>query len=59
MPSQGLFIAIGYKPNTDLFAGQLDVGRGRLPQTVVDETGPGSRVSSWPATSTTIATGRR
>jgi thioredoxin reductase (NADPH) len=23
---QGLFIAIGYKPNTDLFAGQLDIG---------------------------------
>jgi len=22
---QGLFIAIGYKPNTDLFAGQLDL----------------------------------
>ena len=25
LDSQGLFIAIGYKPNTDLFAGQLDL----------------------------------
>jgi thioredoxin reductase (NADPH) len=25
MPVQGLFIAIGYKPNTDLFKGQLDL----------------------------------
>ena len=29
---QGLFVAIGYKPNTDLFAGQLTVGRGRVPR---------------------------
>jgi thioredoxin reductase (NADPH) len=37
---QGLFIAIGYKPNTDLFAGQLELDeRGYLK--VVDETGSG------------------
>ena len=35
---QGLFIAIGYKPNTDLFAGQLDVGTGGYLE-VVGETG--------------------
>ncbi|HET8586585.1 MAG TPA: thioredoxin-disulfide reductase [Candidatus Limnocylindria bacterium] len=38
LPAQGLFIAIGYKPNTDLFVGQLETdGRGYL--NVVDETG--------------------
>lgn len=35
---QGLFIAIGYKPNTDLFAGQLDIGTGGYLE-VVGETG--------------------
>jgi thioredoxin reductase (NADPH) len=25
---QGMFVAIGYKPNTELFAGQLDIGEG-------------------------------
>ena len=25
MPAQGMFVAIGYKPNTDLFKGQLDL----------------------------------
>jgi thioredoxin reductase (NADPH) len=25
---QGMFVAIGYKPNTDLFEGQLDIGPG-------------------------------
>jgi thioredoxin reductase (NADPH) len=25
---QGMFVAIGYKPNTDLFVGQLDIGPG-------------------------------
>jgi thioredoxin reductase (NADPH) len=25
MPAQGLFVAIGYRPNTDLFKGQLDL----------------------------------
>jgi thioredoxin reductase (NADPH) len=37
---QGLFIAIGYRPNTDLFAGQLRVGEGGYLE-VVDETGSG------------------
>ena len=37
---QGLFIAIGYTPNTDLFAGQLRVGEGGYLE-VVDETGSG------------------
>ncbi len=37
---QGLFVAIGYKPNTDLFIGQLELDeRGYLK--VVDETGSG------------------
>jgi thioredoxin reductase (NADPH) len=35
---QGLFIAIGYKPNTDLFEGQLDIGPGGYLD-VVGETG--------------------
>jgi thioredoxin reductase (NADPH) len=40
LPVQGLFIAIGYKPNTELFNGQLSVDeRGYLK--VVDETGSG------------------
>ena len=37
---QGLFVAIGYKPNTDLFAGQLKVGRGGYLE-IVGETGSG------------------
>ncbi|PZR64765.1 MAG: thioredoxin-disulfide reductase [Chloroflexi bacterium] len=40
LPAQGLFVAIGYKPNTDLFVGQLELDdRGYL--RVVDETGSG------------------
>ena len=38
LPAQGLFVAIGYKPNTDLFLGQLETDeRGYL--VVTDETG--------------------
>jgi thioredoxin reductase (NADPH) len=37
---QGMFVAIGYKPNTDLFAGQLKVGEGGYLE-VVGETGSG------------------
>ena len=37
---QGLFVAIGYKPNTDLFADQLTVGPGGYLE-VVGETGSG------------------
>jgi thioredoxin reductase (NADPH) len=38
LPAQGLFVAIGYKPNTDLFVGQLETDeRGYL--VVQDETG--------------------
>ncbi len=38
LPAQGLFVAIGYKPNTDLFIGQLELDeRGYLK--VTDETG--------------------
>jgi thioredoxin reductase (NADPH) len=40
LPVQGLFIAIGYKPNTDLFAGQLTIGEGGYLD-VVGETGSG------------------
>ena len=40
LPVQGLFVAIGYKPNTDLFAGQLRVGKGGYLE-VVGETGSG------------------
>ena len=35
---QGMFVAIGYKPNTDLFTGQLDIGPGGYLE-VVGETG--------------------
>ncbi|HEX2883034.1 MAG TPA: thioredoxin-disulfide reductase [Candidatus Limnocylindria bacterium] len=35
---QGMFVAIGYKPNTDLFAGQLDIGEGGYLE-IVGETG--------------------
>ncbi|HET8571015.1 MAG TPA: thioredoxin-disulfide reductase [Candidatus Limnocylindria bacterium] len=38
LPAQGLFVAIGYKPNTDLFLGELETDeRGYL--VVTDETG--------------------
>ena len=30
LETQGVFIAIGHKPNTDLFAGQLDMENGYL-----------------------------
>jgi thioredoxin reductase (NADPH) len=40
LPVQGMFVAIGYKPNTDLFAGQLRVGEGGYLD-VVGETGSG------------------
>ena len=55
---QGMFVAIGYKPNTDLFEGQLKIGPGGYLE-IVGETGSGSRASSSPATSTTITTARR
>jgi thioredoxin reductase (NADPH) len=35
---QGMFVAIGYKPNTDLFVGQLEIGEGGYLE-VVGETG--------------------
>lgn len=41
LPVQGLFIAIGYKPNTDLFAEQLTVGEGGYLEIVDGETGSG------------------
>ena len=40
LPVQGMFVAIGYKPNTDLFEGQLKVGPGGYLE-VVGETGSG------------------
>ena len=40
LPVQGMFVAIGYKPNTDLFEGQLRIGPGGYLE-VVDETGSG------------------
>ncbi len=40
LPVQGMFVAIGYKPNTDLFAGQLRVGEGGYLE-VIGETGSG------------------
>jgi len=39
-PVQGMFVAIGYKPNTDLFEGQLKVGPGGYLE-IVGETGSG------------------
>ena len=38
---QGMFVAIGYKPTTDLFAGQLTVGEGGYLEIVAGETGSG------------------
>ena len=38
---QGMFVAIGYKPNTDLFAGQLTIGEGGYLEIVDGETGSG------------------
>jgi thioredoxin reductase (NADPH) len=38
---QGMFVAIGYKPNTDLFADQLTVGEGGYLEIVDGETGSG------------------
>jgi thioredoxin reductase (NADPH) len=38
---QGMFVAIGYKPNTDLFVGQLDIGPGGYLEVVG---GAGSKV---------------
>jgi thioredoxin reductase (NADPH) len=40
LPVHGMFVAIGYKPNTDLFEGQLKVGPGGYLE-VVGETGSG------------------
>ncbi len=40
LPVQGMFVAIGYKPNTDLFADQLRIGPGGSLE-VVGETGSG------------------
>ncbi len=40
LPVQGMFVAIGYKPNTELFADQLRVGDGGYLE-VVGETGSG------------------
>ena len=37
---QGMFVAIGYKPNTDLFEGQLKIGPGGYLE-IVGETGSG------------------
>jgi thioredoxin reductase (NADPH) len=37
---QGMFVAIGYKPNTEIFADQLKIGPGGYLE-VVDETGSG------------------
>jgi thioredoxin reductase (NADPH) len=41
LPVQGMFVAIGYKPNTDLFAGQLTIGEGGYLEIVDGETGSG------------------
>ncbi|HEX2765022.1 MAG TPA: thioredoxin-disulfide reductase [Candidatus Limnocylindria bacterium] len=38
---QGMFVAIGYKPNTDLFEGQLKIGPGGYLEVVDGETGAG------------------
>jgi thioredoxin reductase (NADPH) len=40
LPVQGMFVAIGYKPNTELFEGQLRVGKGGYLE-IVGETGSG------------------
>ena len=57
-PMEGLFVAIGYKPNTDVFRDWLEVDdKGYL--VVTDETRPRSTACSSPATSTTTAIARR
>ncbi len=40
LPVQGMFVAIGYKPNTELFTDQLRVGKGGYLE-IVGETGSG------------------
>ena len=40
LPVQGMFVAIGYKPNTELFAGQLTIGPNGYLE-IVGETGSG------------------
>jgi thioredoxin reductase (NADPH) len=40
LPVQGVFVAIGYKPNTDLFAGHLSIGPNGYLE-IVGETGSG------------------
>ena len=35
LPVQGMFVAIGYKPNTELFEGQLKVGAGGISRSSV------------------------
>ena len=57
MPIEGLFVAIGYRPNTEAFRDWLEVDEeGYL--VVHDETGRRSTASSSPATSTTTAIAR-
>ena len=40
LPVQGMFVAIGYRPNTDLFVDQLTIGEGGYLE-IVGETGSG------------------
>ena len=56
VPIEGLFIAIGHAPNTDVFADWLDPDeKGYL---VAHEAATGSRACSSRATSTTTSTAR-
>ena len=59
-PTQGVFVAIGHQPNTELFAGQLEMDDiGYLVVQRADHLHQRRRACSPPATSPTRSTARR
>ena len=58
MDIDGIFIAIGHSPQTDLFKDQLDLKPGGYIRTAPGSTGQASMVCSPPATSPTTSTAR-